>query len=400
LSFEQSLREQLDNRRAQHRYRTRRVVQSPQASHVRVGERDLLNFCSNDYLGLASHPDVVAAMQDAAGRFGVGSGASHLVNGHSEEHHQLEAELAAFTGRERALLFSTGYMANTGVISALTGRGDLVLQDKINHASLIDGGLLSAASLQRYHHSDMAHLAQRLRNDSARRKLIVTDGVFSMDGDLAKLPQIVDLAEENSAWVMVDDAHGFGCLGRGGRGTIDVFGLNQKQIPILIGTLGKAFGTFGAFVAGSEVLIESLIQFSRSYIYTTALPPAVAAATRTSLKLLQASEQSREHLQQLINHFRRGCEHLGLTLMESSTPIQPVIVGSDQTALRMSESLAEQGFWVSAIRPPTVPEGTARLRVTFSAQHTTQQVSQLINAFAVAKEGAKHDKHDCGKIIS
>ncbi|WP_075185046.1 8-amino-7-oxononanoate synthase [Teredinibacter haidensis] len=384
MNFEQFLAQKLDERKAQHRYRTRKVVESPQDTVIREGGRELLNFCSNDYLGLASHPDVIAAMQQAAGNWGVGSGASHLVNGHSEEHHKLEEELAAFTGRERALLFSSGYMANLGVINALVGKGDLVLQDKINHASLIDGGLLSSADFSRYRHNDMEHLEKRLKASKHGRKLIVTDGVFSMDGDLAALPEMVKLAEKYGAWIMVDDAHGFGSLGTGGRGSVDLFGLNQQQVPVLIGTLGKAFGTFGAFIAGSEALVESLIQFSRTYIYTTALPPAVAAATRTSLKLLQAAEGRRQKLKQLIEMFQEGCANLGLELMPSSSPIQPVVVGSDKQALQMANDLAQKGCWVSAIRPPTVPEGTARLRVTFTAQHTPQQVEQLLDAFEYA----------------
>ncbi|WP_185232699.1 8-amino-7-oxononanoate synthase [Teredinibacter franksiae] len=384
MSFEQSLKSQLHERLSKHRYRVRKIVESPQSVIMREGGRDLVNFCSNDYLGLANHPDVISALQEGASRFGVGSGASHLVNGHSAEHHKLEEELAEFTGRERALLFSTGYMANMGVINMLVGKGDLVLQDKINHASLIDGALLSNADFQRYRHSDMAHLEKRLQASNHGRKLLVTDGVFSMDGDLAKLSEMAELAETHSAWTMVDDAHGFGCLGVGGRGVVDLFGLNQQQVPVLIGTLGKAFGTFGAFVAGSEVFIESLIQFSRPYIYTTALPPAVAAATRASLKLLVAADEGREHLQQLITQFREGCVAQGLALMESSSPIQPVVVGSDAAALALSQALAEQGFWVSAIRPPTVPEGTARLRVTLTAQHTQTQVAELLQALSSA----------------
>lgn len=384
MGFESRLKNTLEERRALQRYRSRRIVTSPQAAMICESGRELLNFCSNDYLGLASHPDVVLAMQEATGAWGVGSGASHLVNGHSEEHHKLEEELAEFTGRERALLFSTGYMANMGVLNALVGRGDLVLQDKINHASLIDGGLLSGAELQRYRHNDMDHLAARLARAASKLSLVVTDGVFSMDGDLANLPQLVEIIENFGAWLMVDDAHGFGVLGDGGRGTVSYFGLNQTQVPVLIGTLGKAFGTFGAFVAGSELLIESLIQLSRTYIYTTALPPAVAAASRVSLKLLRDANACRDHLKQCIAQFRRGCEQLGLTLMESYSPIQPVVVGTDAAALRMSQLLADKGCWVSAIRPPTVPDGTARLRVTITAAHTEKQITELLQAFEYA----------------
>jgi len=384
LDLDQALHGALSERYAQNRYRQRKVVQSPQASTIFVEGEELLNFCSNDYLGLANNPQVIERLQQAATQVGVGSGASHLVNGHSHEHHQLELELAEFTGRERALLFSTGYMANLGVINTLVGKGDAVFQDKLNHASLIDGSLLSSADFIRYRHSDMEHLQQRLDASNARRKLIVTDGVFSMDGDLAKLDEMAELAAANGAWVMVDDAHGFGCIGDGGRGSVEVFGLNQQQVPVLIGTLGKAFGTFGAFVAGSETLIESLIQFSRTYIYTTALPPAIAAATRSSLRRLVAAEEERANLRQCIAQFRQGCTKLGLELMPSSSPIQPIVMGSDHRAMQVSRYLAQKGCWVSAIRPPTVPEGTARLRVTFTAQHTPQQVTQLLEAFAFA----------------
>ncbi|WP_045827145.1 8-amino-7-oxononanoate synthase [Teredinibacter turnerae] len=380
LNLENRLRAKLAERQMAHRYRTRRVVGSPQGAILREGGRPLLNFCSNDYLGLANHPLVVAALRQGAADWGAGSGASHLVNGHSAEHHALEEELADFTGRERALLFSTGYMANMGVINALVGRGDRVLQDKLNHASLLDGGLLSGADFQRYRHNDMAHLRARLEKSGADQQLVVVDGVFSMDGDMADLPAMVEASRANNAWLMVDDAHGFGTLGAQGRGTTDYFGLNQTQVPVLIGTLGKAFGTFGAFVAGSETLIESLIQFSRTYIYTTALPPAVAAATRASLRLLRDAEESRQHLQQLITQFRQGCDSQGLALMDSMSPIQPLIVGSDAKAMRMSARLAELGCWVSAIRPPTVPEGTARLRVTLTAAHNSEQVDKLLEA--------------------
>lgn len=386
MNLDQTLLPALELRRRQSRYRTRRVMQSPQGAVVREDGRELLNFCSNDYLGLASHPDVKAAMAEAARRWGAGSGASHLVNGHSEVHHLLEEELAAFTGRPRALLFSTGYMANMGVINALAARGDLVLEDKLNHASLIDGGLMAGADFTRFRHSDMGHLEERLENSRAGRKLVVTDGVFSMDGDLADLPAMSRLCERHGAWLMVDDAHGFGCLGANGGGSLAHFGLNQEQVPIVIGTLGKAFGTFGAFVAGSEVLIESLIQFSRTYIYTTALPPAVAAATRTSLKLLKSADAARDNLHQSITRFRSGCEALGLELMPSQSPIQPVLAGSDQKAVHMSRLLAEKGCWVSAIRPPTVPEGTARLRVTLTAEHTPEHIDRLLDAFAHARE--------------
>ena len=273
-------------------------------------------------------------------------------------------------------------MANLGVLSALVGAGDVVMQDHLNHASLIDAGLLSGARCQRYLHADLESLQKYCSKFEGKygRRLIVTDGVFSMDGDLAPLPELVSIAQQQDAWLMVDDAHGLGVLGDSGRGTVNHFHLNNEQVPILMGTLGKAFGTFGAFVAGSEALIETLIQQARSYIYTTALPPAVAVATSTSLRLLQSEDWRREKLNNLVERFRAGASELGLNLMDSSTPIQPVQLGSVKTTLAVSEALYQQGLFVSAIRPPTVPEGSARLRITFSASHTEEQVDQLLSA--------------------
>lgn len=360
-------------------YRRRRVSDSATGVRVRIDGKELLSFCSNDYLGLANHPDVIKAMQDGAARWGVGSGASHLVNGHSSAHHALEEELAAFTQRPRALLFSTGYMANMGVIAALCGRGDYLFEDRLNHASLLDGGLLSQARMQRYAHSSAEVLNQKLSERDGGEKLVVTDGVFSMDGDIAPLPELSKVTQQHQSWLMVDDAHGFGVLGKNGGGCVDHFGLTIDEVPILIGTLGKAFGTFGAFVAGSEELIEFLIQKARPYIYTTALPPAVAEATRASLRLLQTEHWRREKLQSLIQQFRSGATQLGLTLMDSETPIQPLLIGDNGKAMAMSEALKQQGILISAIRPPTVPEGTARLRITFSADHSEADVVQLLN---------------------
>jgi 8-amino-7-oxononanoate synthase len=382
LSLEQTLQQRLAERRALSRYRVRPVVQSPQTPEIQVDGRRLTAFCSNDYLGLATHPKVIEAFHLAVDRYGVGSGASHLVCGHSQEHHKLEEELAEFTGRARALLFSTGYMANLGAVNALIGRGDAVFEDRLNHASLLDAGLLSGARFQRFRHNDTNHLRKQLQASDARHKMIVVDGVFSMDGDLAPLPELAQVAQEFDAWLMVDDAHGLGCLGAKGGGCLDHFGLTQEDVPILMGTLGKAFGTFGAFVAGSEALIESLIQFARPYIYTTALPPAVAAATRAALRLVREEGDRRVHLQNLVQRFRSGAQAIGLELWPSPSAIQPIIVGDDARALRLTDALRERGFWVSTIRPPTVPEGTARLRVTLSAAHTVAQVDGLLNALA------------------
>jgi 8-amino-7-oxononanoate synthase len=380
MNLDAKLKAQLAEREKASLYRRRQVLESSQGVEVRLDGRSYLNFSSNDYLGLASHPQVIEAMAEGAHRWGAGSGAAHLVTGHSVPHHALEEELAAFTARPRALLFSTGYMANLGVVSALLGRGDTVFEDRLNHASLIDAGILSRAKLQRYHHADVADLLARLHSSESGSRLVVTDGVFSMDGDLAPLPALVQACQQTDAWLMVDDAHGLATIGAAGRGSLEVFNLDNAAVPILVGTLGKAFGTFGAFVAGSENLIESLIQEARSYVYTTALPPAVAEATRASLRLVQTEDWRREKLQALVNRFRHGASELDLPLMDSFTPIQPLLLGDATRALSVSQRLREQGFLISAIRPPTVPEGTARLRITFSALHEEEHVDRLLTA--------------------
>ena len=371
-----ALQDQIDNQR----YRRRVNVSSAQGVELFKNGRRYLSFCSNDYLGLANHPKVVEAFQLASKKYGVGSGASHLVNGHSEEHHLLENELAEFTGRARALLFSSGYMANVGVINALTSREDVIFQDRLNHASLIDGGLLSRAKVSRYRHQDISHLRTQIESSRGKRKLIVTDGVFSMDGDVAKVTELAQLATQNNAWLMVDDAHGFGFLGDKGGGIAEYYQLDVNQLPILIGTLGKSFGTYGAFVCGSEQLIEYLIQFARSYIYTTAVPPAIAAATRCSLKLLSEENFRREHLQKIIAYFRDGCTDIGLQPMESNTPIQPIILADDRVAVSCAKKLMDKNIWVTAIRPPTVPEGTSRLRITLSSDHTFGHIDELLDS--------------------
>lgn len=382
LNMDQVLTQALDERKRQHLYRQRPTIQSPQSSTIDIDGRSYLAFCSNDYLGLANHPDLITAAQAATERFGTGSGASHLVCGHSSEHHALEEELAAFTGRDRAILFSSGYMANVGTINALVGKNDAVFEDKLNHASLLDGGLLSGARFQRFLHNDIESLSKKLTASDSERKLIVVDSVFSMDGDLAPLPELAQLAEQHNAWLMADDAHAFGCLGATGAGSAEYFGLSQQQLPILMGTLGKAAGSYGAFVAGSEALIETLIQQARPYIYTTAIPPAVAAASRAALRLIQREGWRREHLQSLIARFRAGATQLGLQLMDSQTAIQPVLVGSSEDTMTVAESLKQQGIWVGAIRPPTVPAGSARLRITLSASHSEEQVDYLLQALA------------------
>jgi 8-amino-7-oxononanoate synthase len=375
-----SLADALNTLKQQGLYRSRRVIDSAQGTEIMIDGKKVLNFCSNDYLGLANHPNVIAAFKQAVDNYGVGSGAAHLICGHSTAHHALEEELAAFTGRDRALLFSTGYMANMGVISALLDKNDLVLEDKLNHASLLDGGLLSGALFKRYLHANSENLQAKISQSIAKKTLIVSDGVFSMDGDLAPLAELIAVANNSQAGLMIDDAHGLGVLGKTGGGVVEHFSCSQNDVPILVGTLGKAFGTAGAFVAGSEELIEILIQKSRTYIYTTAMPAAIAEATRASLQLIIAEDWRREKLTALVKQFRAGAAQLGLVLMDSDTPIQPLLIGESQQAILLSQKLLELGCLVSAIRPPTVPQGKARLRVTFSANHQASDVDFLLSA--------------------
>ncbi|MGZ5030076.1 MAG: 8-amino-7-oxononanoate synthase [Methylobacter sp.] len=378
----------LDDIAEQGLYRSRRVIASPQGIDLEIDGRHVVNFCSNDYLGLANHPDVVGAFKAGADQYGVGSGSAHLVCGHSAAHHALEEELAEFTGRDRALLFSTGYMANIGVISALLGRSDAVFEDRLNHASLLDGGLLCGARFKRYAHADAADLGGHLEK-ALGRKLVVTDGVFSMDGDFAPLDELAAAAKKHDAWLMVDDAHGLGVIGEHGGGILEHYGLDQQEVPVLMGTLGKGLGTFGAFVAGSDELIETLIQKARTYIYTTAMPAAVAEATRASLKIAIAESWRRDRIKNLSERFRAGAEQLGLQVMPSSSAIQPILIGDSQNTVDISNALLDVGFLVSAIRPPTVPQGSARLRVTFSALHQEQHVDRLLDALAKIIVGRK-----------
>lgn len=373
-------------RRAADLYRQRRIAQSPQAPGRVFGEGERLTFCSNDYLGLANHPQVSAALARGAERWGVGAGASHLLAGHTAAHHALEEELADAVGRPRALLFSTGYMANVGVLAALLDREAAVFSDQLNHASLIDAARLSRARVHVYRHGDAAHLAQLLEAEPAPRRLIVTDAVFSMDGDVAPLAELAALGRQAGAWLMADDAHGFGVLGPQGAGSLARAGLDTAAVPVLMGTLGKALGCFGAFVAGSEALIETLIQQARSYIYTTALPPALAEATRVALRLARAESWRRDRLAALIGRFRAGAGQLGLPLLASATPIQPLLAGSSARALAWSAHLEACGLLVPAVRPPTVPPGTARLRIVLTAAHGEDDVDRLLNALATLPE--------------
>ncbi len=377
------LQQGLAEREAAGLYRRRRLIGGAQGAELQVEGRTLLTFCSNDYLGLAADPRIAAALKRGVDEYGVGSGAAHLVCGHSAAHHALEEELAAFVGYPRALLFSTGYMANIGMLGALAGPGDQVFEDRLNHASLLDGGLLTRARLQRYDHASPESLAGKLATSrwaEGQNRLTVTDGVFSMDGDIAPLPELQRVCAAYDAWLMVDDAHGLGVLGPGGRGSVAHFGLTPEEVPVLMGTLGKGFGVFGAFVAATDEVIETLIQQARSYIYTTAMPPALAVALRESLRLVQHEGWRRERLFANVQRFRKGARQLGLGLLDSPTPIQPLLLGDANTALVVSQALEAEGLLVGAIRPPTVPEGSARLRITLSTAHDEGHIDRLLDA--------------------
>ena len=371
------LQREIEQRAAHGLLRQRHTLQSPQSPHITVDGKPYLSFCSNDYLGLAAHPQLISALQQGAEKFGVGAGAAHLVSGHFAAHHELEQVLAAFVEKPAALLFATGYMANLGVVQPLVGKDDTVFADKLNHASLNDAMLLSRAKVQRYRHNDMAQLAQMLTKTVSGRKLIITDAVFSMDGDLASLPELLALCERYDAWLLVDDAHGFGVLGTQGRGSLTHFGIASKRI-IYMATLGKAAGVFGAFVAAEQVVIDTLINHARSYIYTTATPPVLACALLESLQLIAQGDEGRAHLQRLIAKLQLGLKNLPWQLMSSTTAIQPLLIGDNQAALNLSSALRERGIWVAAIRPPTVPQGTARLRITLSAAHSAADVTRLV----------------------
>jgi len=402
------LQNDLNERAAQGLLRQRRTLDGPQAPHIVVDGKPYLSFCSNDYLGLANHPRLIAALQQGTRQWGVGAGAAHLVSGHSAAHHQLEQALAAFVNKPAALLFSTGYMANLGTVQALVGKGDTVFADKLNHASLNDAMLLSRAEAKRYRHNDIAQLAALLEQTKTGRKLVITDAVFSMDGDLAPLPELLALCEQHDAWLLVDDAHGFGVLGEQGRGSL--FNFKSPPAPLLekggdtgarvdtpplskggrgdlnsprivyMATLGKAAGVFGAFVAAEQAVTDTLINHARSYVYTTASPPALSSAVLESLDLIGQGDALREHLRKLIVQLRNGLADLPWKLMPSDTAIQPLLIGDNQQALELSAKLSERGIWVAAIRPPTVPQGTARLRITLSAAHSAADVARLIEA--------------------
>lgn len=376
---------ELEQRKQSGLYRLRRQISGPQQPLLVSDGRPLLSFCSNDYLGMASRPELCRAAADSMQGNGLGGAASHLICGHHDAHHQLEQRLADFTGRSAALFFSTGYMANMGVISALAGRGDTIFSDRLNHASIIDGCILSRARVRRFPHGDLEALEDMLTRTGGH-KLVVTDGVFSMDGDIAPLAELACLCRAHDALLVVDDAHGIGVLGPEGRGSIAELGLSEDDVPVLIGTLGKAVGTSGAFVAGPALLMDYLVQKARTYIYTTAMPPAIASATCASLDLIRQEQHRRDHLVALIAAFRQGAAAMGYELMPSRTPIQPIMVGDNWTALALSQALEQRGLLVTAIRPPTVPEGQARLRVTLSAAHSRGDLQKLLHGLAECRQ--------------
>lgn len=376
LAVQTAERERANLRRRLH------VIEHADGPWLNSGGRRLLSFCSNDYLGLAQHPSLVAALARAAGEQGVGSTSAHLICGHRRTHAQLEEALAAWTGRERALLFSTGYMANLGVLQALLSRGDVCVQDKLNHACLLDGAKLSGAELKRYPHADVAAAARQLAASPEAAALLATDGVFSMDGDVAPLRALAQQCAREHATLMVDDAHGLGVLGDDGAGSLSATKLDQHEVPLLMATLGKALGCSGAFVAGPAALIEGLIQFARPYIYTTAMPPALAAAALEAVRLAQSETWRRHKLAALIARFHAGAAQLGLPLMDSASAIQPLRLGDARAAVQAAQALERRGLLVVAIRPPTVPAGQARLRITLSAAHEEAQVDRLLDALA------------------
>lgn len=371
-----SLEHELHERAANNLYRHRLMLEGPQHTHVRIEGREYLAFCSNDYLGLANHPQLVAAACEGSKRYGVGAGASHLISGHSSAHQALEEALARFTGFPRALLFSTGYMANAGIITSLARRGDAIFADRLNHASLNDAALLSRARFSRYPHMNLAVLERQLAASGARRKLVVTDAVFSMDGDMAPVPELLALCQRYGAWLMLDDAHGFGVIGAQGRGARAHFDIRFPGF-IYMATLGKAAGVCGAFVAAEAEVIETLIQHARSYIYTTATPPLLSHALLASLELIETDEWRRKNLVQLIASLKQELKFLRWKLLPSETPIQPLLIGQHDLALRISQGLRERGILVPAIRPPTVPQDMARLRISISATHTVDEVARL-----------------------
>ncbi len=377
-NFKRGLEKKLKLRKQQNLFRKRNTLASRQGPMIKIDGHHLINFCSNDYLGLANHPEVISAFKTCADQFGVGSGASSLVCGRSDLHLQLEEKLADKTGREAALIFPSGYMANLAVATTFSGRTDGVFLDRLAHASLVDAARLSGAKLHRYQHADHEALALVLKNSAVNEKLVLTDTVFSMDGDIAPIKELVRVCKQNNAVLAVDDAHGFAVLGKSGGGLLEEKEISAEDVPILVATFGKALGTAGAFIAADKIIIEMLIQFARTYIYTTALAPALAGATLASLEVLEKEAWRRETLSALIKHFCNSASALGLNILSSDTAIQPLMIGDSEIAVRISDKLFDAGFLISAIRPPTVPEGSARLRITLTAAHTEEQVDRLL----------------------
>ena len=372
------LQQDLHNRKQQGLYRSRKVLQSPQGREIILNDQQVLNFCSNDYLGLANHPEVKQAFIMATEKYGVGSGSAHLVNGHTLAHHALEDELADFCGYPRALLFSTGYMANLAVAQSLCTKNNYIIEDKLNHASLLDAANISNTRLKRFLHKDYNSLKSKLSRCDSTEKLVSSDSVFSMDGDEAEIQQMVNLCQTHNAWLMLDDAHGFGTLGNEGRGSLNHQQVACSDVPVYMATLGKAMGTAGAFIAGSEELVETLIQSARCYIYTTAMPAAIAEATRISLQLLIKENWRQQSLNKNIGYFKNLAAQAELNLLQSNTSIQPIIIGDAQLAMEISQQLLNKGLHVAAIRPPTVPNNTARLRITLRADHTEKDIDKLV----------------------
>lgn len=379
-----ALQQELDQRKANGLLRQRRLLDSPQAEHIVANQQPYLSFCSNDYLGLANHPDLITAMQKAAGDSGVGSGASNLITGHHRYHDELEKQLAKFMDLPAALLFSTGYMANIGVLGALMGRGDAIFADKLNHACLNDGAYFSYADFHRFPHNDVQALEKLLQASKAKHKLIAADAVFSMDGDIAPIPEYLALCEKYDAYLYLDDAHGFGVLGEHGQGSLNHFNIRSPRI-IIMATLGKAAGVAGAFVAGEQVVIDYLIQKAKSYVYSTPAPPALSATLSASVKLIEQGDHLRANLNALITYLKANLKLNKWQLLPSDTAIQPLLIGGNQDALAVSEYLQMQGILVPAIRPPTVPTGTARLRISLSAAHSLDDVKKLVTAIHEAE---------------
>jgi len=372
------LQSALQAQRRQNLYRHRDIVQSPQAARVIIDGQTYVSFCSNDYLALANHPRVINAFKQGVDRYGVGSGASHLISGHTQAHQQLEDQLAEHCDAEAALVFSTGYMANLGCIASLLNERDSLLCDRLNHASILDAAKLSGAKMRRYLHNDMASLQQKLDRIKDGNCLVVSDAVFSMDGDIAPIAELAGLCQQYQAWLMLDDAHGFGVVGKDGKGSLYLPEIDRQSVPIYMATLGKAIGVSGAFIAGSKDLVDYLIQFARSYVYTTAMPAALSLATAESLRVATEESWRREKLQGLIAYFRNAADQLGLPLLASQTPIQPVVVASAEKVMAIKEQCRRHGMLVAAIRSPTVPKGSERLRITLCAEHDSGDVDKLL----------------------